>query len=622
MLTNLQGKTPEPVSTLGSVTEREESPSAEPKLEAAVTHQNIGRIPGAFADDSFLFTPSARPEPDRENMHPSKVQRSTAKTTDEGLILGFSDIKKKENPIPIEDTPSKSKPISPGFEFKFANAESDLTTETKRIMESVREEAAKIKEQMRRERDEQTRKDEEAQIDISGRRIAQPKSRFSDAHKAQFSRMDSIANHPSVQKYNKTPLADLGDAVPKTLKRTQSKAELVDERPGNLAPNKRVKASGSDDVSAARPASRDGSSIPRPPGLPSAVTTPTKASLARAASAKALRNTRLPNLIHSKSNQSIVSPQKSQSNSAAASLFGLKKSISMKSILSKPQPKYSDDPIKIAAGTHLPIQEQPTGTPAKAIKRVGFAEDLTSPTPNRLTGLRMPTKVLTPFRKATADSVPARDTSSSPLKAMGTVPVSAILEQQSVVSSTSSKSLSVPKVRSEAIDIKSDPVVIPSPSPRKIMIPVSTSKASSSNGDVSYPQLKPLGAHPSQPRDFTFRAERQIKFGPSQTIRTVRPSGVPTTIESFADLPSVPHGMPNKKRSRPANDEVEEQENHPPSTDGSPSKRLRISIGQDINPSTPRKRLTKFRPASAPNSGKKTLSLSRLNFLARPKNRG
>ena len=601
--------------------EREDSSSTEQNFEAAVTHQHISRIPGAFTDDSFLFTPSSRPEPDRENMHPSKVHQSTTKTTDEGLLLGFSDIKKKDKLTTVEDTPSKSKLISPGFEFKFANAESDLTTETKRIMESVREEAARIKEQMRRERDEKTWKDEEAQMDLTGRKIAQPKSRFSDAHKAQFSKMDSIANHPSVQKHKRTDALDLGDAVPKMLKRTQSKAELIDERQGNLASNKRAKASGSDDVSAARPVSRDGSNIPRPTGLPSAVTTPTKASLARAASAKALQNTRLPNLIHSKSSQSIVSPQKHQPSSAASSLFGLKKSISMKSILSRPQPKYSDDPIKIAAGTHLPIQEQPVGTPVKAIKRVGFAEELTSPTPNRLTGLRMPTKVLTPFRKATAEPVLGRAPSSSPLKALEAATLPVIPEQQSVVPSTPTKSLPVPKIRCEAMDIRSDPAIVSSPSPRKVMIPVSASKVSSKSGNVSYPQLNPSSVNTPQPGDFTFRASKQIKFGPSQTIRPVRPSGIPTTIESFPELPSVPHGMPNKKRSRPANDETEDQENHPPSADGSPSKRLRLSIGQDVNPKTPRKRLTKFKPASVPNSGKKTLSLSRLNFLARPKNR-
>lgn len=612
VLNKYQAKTPEPINSLGGLIERDESPYNQQSLNAAVATHAIGHIPGAFESDSFLTTPSARPVPDQENMHPSKIQQSTAKAPDQGLILGFSDIKNRDRPAGIQDTPSKSKIAIPGFEFKFANADIALTAETQRIMDSVREEAAKIKEQMRLHRDEQARKDEEAEVDITGRRIAHPKSksgRYSDTHKSQFSKMDSIANHPSVLKRKIVSTTEIG--APKSLKRSQSKAELLDERIENPAPSKRVKASGGDDVSTSRPISRDGSNIPRLATLPSVVTTPTKASLARSASAKSIRTTKISSLMRSKSTKELVKPKQNIGNTPTRSLFGLKKSISMKSILTKPQPKYSDDPVMIAAGTHLPLREQFSGTPVKAIKRVGFAEDLTSPTPTRTTGLRMPTKILTPYRRTTASS---NELVSSPLKYIETV------HSESINLKVVQHCPSVPAVSTPS-EIKSDPIAISTPTPRRIMLPASCSKIPKDKEGVSYPFLQPLASNPSRPGDFSFRADKQIKFGPSQTIRPVRPSGIPTTIAPA--LLSMPHGMANKKRARlMEEDDEEDRENQSPVPDGSPSKKLRVSIGQDIKPTTPRRRLGTFKPESATSIRKKTLSLSRLNFLSRPKNRG
>lgn len=609
-----QAKTPEPFNTLGSLIEGDESPCNQQSLNAAVATQPIGHIPGAFENDSFLMTPSARSVPSQDNMHPSKIQQSTAKVPDQGLVLGFSNIKTRDRPTLLQDTPSKSKIAIQGFEFKFANGENSLTAETQRIMESVREEAARLREQNRIQRDEQARQDGEAEIDIAGRRIAHPKSksgRYSDAHKTQFSKMDSIANHPSAIKRKAVSTTE---TLPRAnLKRTQSKAELLDERVENPAPSKRAKASGGDDVSASRPISRDGSNIPRLATLPSVVTTPTKASLARSASTKSVRTTKMSSVIRSKSTKELVKPEQDVEKNPTRSLFGLKKSISMKSILSKPQPKFSDDPVKIAAGTHLPLREQFRGTPMKSIKRVGFAEELTSPTPTRPTGLRLPAKVLTPYKAAVPSS---KELVSSPLRSVDTIieePIQLKAVQYSPVAA----------VVSALSEIKSDPIPVSTPTPRRIMVPVSCSKIPAGKDGVSYPTLQqPVAPNTPRPGDFSFRVDRQIKFGPSQTIRPVRPSGIPTTIAPA--LPSVPHGMANKKRARLMEDDGdrEDRENTPPVTEGSPSKKLRVSIGQDIKPSTPRKRPGAFESKSATGSRKKTLSWSRLNFLSRPKNRG
>ena len=513
-------------------------------------------------------------------MHPSKIHQSTAKAPDSGLCLGFSDVKDKGKISGVNATPSKSGITSAdGFEFKWGRPETDLSSEAQRIMESVREEAARIKQKMRDERDEQARKDEEAdQIGVTGnRRIAKPKGRsgrFSDAHKEEFKKMDSIANHGSVWK-NKL-------AATASLKRSPSKANLGDEsdtgRLENTAPGKRIKKTANDDVSKCRPISRDGPPTAIPRSLPSAITTPTKASLARSQSVKNLRSSKLPTLMHSKSTRELSSPV-AKTEGANKYLLGLKKSISMKSILHKPQPKFSDDPAKIAAGTHLPTSSaskegEPgsvAATPARSpLKRVEFADELpsASPSPSKIPGM-------------------ARQNSQ----------------------------------------------------------PVSPAR-------VAYPSLDksaPLSSNPPKPGDFTFRSAKQITFAhPSKatsTIRHVRPSGIPTSLAPFENLPAIPHGMPNKKRRRADDDEDEDKgleniENRPPNQDeveGSPAKKARLTKAfantsspaeeQGLLPGPRRKlfkgrRATGMSPQKVASEGKKGgMSLSRLNFLSRPKGR-
>ena len=514
-------------------------------------------------------------------MHPSKAHQSTTKAPDSGLRLGFSDIKEKEKRPEAEATPSKSLVNVDGFEFKWNRPDSDLSSEAQRIMESVRIEAARIKEQMRAQRDAQAQRDEEADElgNFETRKIAKPRgkaSRFSDIHKEEFNKMDSIANHGSLWKHSVAPVS---------LKRSISKTDIgdsngIEARTSSTSPGKRVKKHAQDDVSTARPTTRDGppTAIPFPRLLPSVITTPTKASLARSQSVKTLPTSRLPALTHSKSTKELLSPKTEGSNKY---LLGLKKSASMKSILQKPQLKYSNDPVKIAAGTHIPIQAPAKGTPSHTVgtitpvrsptKRVGFADEI------QPVGSPSPTKIPT----------------------------------------------SVSRVNLAPI----------ATSPEKVTYPVLDKKA-------------PLASHPPAPSDFTFRAAKQINFGsgakPTTTIRQVRPSGIPTSLAPFESLPAVPHGMPNKKRRRGADDDddqtggKENRENQPPlpvSLDRSvPVKKIRLEASETpAAQSTPRRKLFKGRrqtglPSASKNhvdaSPKKSgLSLSRLNFLARPKER-
>lgn len=535
-----------------------------------------------------------------------------------------------------QDTPSRSRGLlpshmsSPTFDFSFERPESDLSEEAQKIMDSVREEAAKIKAQMWEEKIKQGDKDGQAGqlYGVGGRKIAKPKGksgRYSDVHRQEFKKMDSIAGHASSWK------TKFQASVP-SLKRSPSKAGL-DETPGqiprsksfksfgeqvsndrleNAAPGKRAKQHHGDDTSMARPVSRDTNSgpdsAPATPAktgpqliLPSVITTPTKASLARSVSVKSMKTSMIPSLSRSASTKTLGSPampktEPSNKYSSSLSRFG-----SMKSILHRSQPKFSDDPAKVAAGTHLPLpsakmdleKELPSlpGTPSTSlhrspiIKRVGFTpntkshHDLAVNSPS-------PSKIPTPYRL-----------------------------HQSKQSDTS--------------PVSSDPITYP------IL--------------ANSPNITTRAKIPkaSAPGDFTFRAEKTINFSPTKTtgysshnstIRQVRPSGISTPLLTLGTLPAIPHGMPNKKRRRPESDsEAEDVENVDPKVadqgeDGDQPKakkqRLDASPEKPMVKQSPMKKRTagagsiKIPKAGvAKEKGRKGLSLSRLNMLARPKER-
>jgi len=222
---------------------------------------------------------------------------------------------------------------------------------------------------------------------------------------------------------------------------------------------------------------------------------------------------------------------------------------------------------------------------------------------------------------------------------------------------------------------KSGPVIQPSPSPVKSGIPRSISRPnlkapahsttshatsqpaarevthpsigpSNQPKDVEYPSLagvRPLPEPPRQitrpppavPGTFTFRSDHTIDFGTSpkgfgaspgqSSVRTVRKSIFPNAMpgsfpdsnkENFDNLPSVPHGMSNKKRRRVESDEEEEEE-----AERSPKKH-KAQAAEGAMLMAPNLQAEKMTPSSATSSPKKKgLSLSRLNMLARPKMR-
>ncbi|RHZ59716.1 uncharacterized protein CDV56_104815 [Aspergillus thermomutatus] len=582
-------------------------------------------VPSSAKKSIGAKTPtSAITRPSHDEMHPSKVHQSTTKQVDSGLILGFNPVKKDANGNVVReavahDTPSKAKasPLSqygtPGFEFRFACQESQLSEEAKKLMESVREDVAKIKAQMVLEKDKQDAADRGAEgLNDRIRRIAQPKGkagRFSSAHMAEFKKMDSIANHPSAFRAAPGRFQPVGT----TLKRTNSKAgfdEAESSRqsppkstakpsPAPAAPGaKRVKHDKTDDVSTWRPTTEADktpkSAVPRPrSAVRSSLMTPTRSFAARTSSVslKPPRTSMIPSLARSPVSKPAAIPRTPQTDFNPRIKSNLPTLGGLKSILRRHQPLFSRDPTKIAAGTHV------------------AAPDFTS---NFLPGA-------------------SREPSVS--------------EEPAPTPSPKKRVVFTPTTKSPAAKVDSE-LDLPSPSPSKITVSVS-----GTSSDVVYPTLPVL-----TPEKTSAAAIKSTQDG-TPTIRHVRPSSVNAQLAALPDvagvlhgignkksatlpdIAGVPHGIGNKKRHREATDDEVDAENVPPAdstSDARSAKRLKFSAPSPVKAPaalSPTKARTHTpvrtssissrtgTPASARAKSRGVLSISRLNMLAQPKNR-
>jgi hypothetical protein len=304
-------------------------------------------------------------------MHPQMIHQTTTKAPDSGMKLGFgtpATVGGRNSIAVMQNTPSKAAEASSdaksiaksAYEFKFRSA-SHLSNEAQALMDNLRDEAARIKEQMKEEKNAQEERDAEAAdhfqgFGAAGRKIAKPKGkagRFSDVHMEAFKKMDSIANHASAFRAINAP----GFAQPtaQSLKRSPSKAgldelarpqtaakgtptrrpppsRLPNRRPLTVSPfkslpklpqeesphspAKRQRQSEFGDVSTARPQRPDQeekfkpSTLPRPvsrSGVPHSLLAPTKSTLSRSNSTKVpLASIDKPSMLpHSQSTKSL-----------------------------------------------------------------------------------------------------------------------------------------------------------------------------------------------------------------------------------------------------------------------------------------------------------------------------
>lgn len=612
-------------------------------------------------------------------MHPSKVHATTAAPSS-GAKLGFVDIDYTKNPAQraaaaMQSTPSKTPMPSSEFTFRYTQLATDggLSPAAKKMMEEVREDAAKIKAELAAQREQ------EKQEETASRKIRQAKGkagRFSAVHMAQFKKMDSIENHPSA--YRAAP--DRVTPVKSGIKRSQSKANLdepnsvpskkfstrpVPSFPENEkrqeqpeSPVKRAKQRSEDDVSNLRPVSRDASFIPRPKssgndsiqsGIPRSQTlshlmTPTKSSIARSTSVKT------PTV------SLVKSPSKPD-------LHGVL--------------------------TKSPSKPDLTG-PAATSSKKGFG-GLKMPTiTNNLDVDKVPTHVQTPGRFDRVKSILKRQISGSKSKSKSKshIPQMATSPSKTSLHLDLDKELPQPPLTTPGRKLERRVEFTPmtkratlfqdSPSPVKSSIPRSKTmpRFQSSNssvdksttgktpeGEVAYPDLSAYCRDVSEnteksskekipesvPGTFTFRSDHTISFDSTSptgfgsasgqsSLRQVRDSVLPTTRmpgsfpRAFDASPNkenkepvigtgIPHGMSNKKRHRVSWDEEEEDEANKRVT-----KKLRKNPTAEgyalVAPrlagiESPAKKLTGSRTPSPKKKG--GLSLSRLNMLARPK---
>lgn len=585
-----------------------------------------------------------RPDDNSQALSLSAAQATPTRATQSAKAEAFY------TPPPELKLPAKRK----------SSFDAELSPEARRIMEETRQEAANIRARMTAAKEKQEAQDHHAEqlpvfglTDVLGaRKIAKPRGRFSDAHKKAFGGMDSIANHPSAfraaptRKTESVPLKPKGDQPPKQLKRTHSKTELGTPQKSNLpvktsftpipprdtsllSPAKRLRHVDDVDASTARNTTTSSPVVSKPAdvvnkttarvktGIPlprSNLSTPTKASIARSQSAKSLRHaTSVPKLAKVASTTNLAQlatqpPAPSKPDSPSK----IPKSPSVRSILrSGPTLLYSNDPAKIAAGTHVPTPKRESMMPkapatAPVIKHVDFTE-------------------------STKERAELSELLSSPSSA-------STEKKRKVLAdiTTSPSTVTYPSLTTEAETSLPDQITIARP----IAVPKSKLSRRQTMGSA------PTG-NITASASFTFRANGAPSFAAptaTSTIRRVRNSDVPAPLSAKpAEMVTV-----SKKRKLELVDEDGEdsdKENSDKSlvvTEGSPTKKVKSTTVKHtpVKPSpvkmgvrsagtaaqkAAKKSLFSARaasnttPAASPKKG--GLTLARLNLLATPKKR-
>lgn len=663
--TYAQSPAPKPAPALSSLTEGDESvyEDAMPSIDAVVSSP-VPKTPGK----------SSPIKPPMSEMHPSKAHHSMAPPSS-SLRLGFADIKPTTGSPSLvaaaQSTPTKigSRVPSSDFTFRFTKdtTASKLSEEAQRIMDAVRssEETARIKAELKAQQDAQ----EQLEYDTNSRKIAKPKGkagRFSAAHMAEFKKMDSIENHPSAFR------AQPGRVTASTsLKRTQSKANLNDSEPSRpkgkmsapkaaakvedepQSPVKRARQRIEDDASSSRPISRDGSFIPRPKSSGNDVSgikrsksvtslmTPTKSSLARAAITKTPMgsNIKSPSMLSGlkrsvttktpgtsisrvvSPNITIRSPSSSRAFAKVKSMFRGDRTI---------EKGKSSIPVMPGSTTSLaldkPLPSLPSGTPAKATKHVVFTPqtkrviETTQASPSPIKSGIPRSKVRQPLgevRYPTLDTVMTGDEKTGDVSYPDLSSRKALPDPPTTATNATAAPASAPGT----FTFRSDKTIS--------FGPVSPKGFGASPGQSSVRQVRPsIAPTPTMPGSFP-SSTAAISSPNKENEAPAPPSNIPTVFKA------VPHGMINKKRHRVSSDEEEAEQAEAeraakkrraeavPEGEALLAPRLAASAKKPTPAFSPSKRFgTPSSLVASPTPRKKAgMSLSRLNMLARPKNR-
>lgn len=440
------------------------------------------------------------------------------------------------------------------------------------------------------------------------------------------------------------------------------------ERLENTAPAKRARKHVEDDTSSARPVSRSNMNEPLPatptrplPSTLAAITTPTQASLARGVSIKK-PTSQIPTLARSPSKPNLNetpkgltrSPSKPNLNEAPR---GLAKSSSKPNLVETPRGitrSLTTNNISSIPRT----QAQPAIHSPSRLDRVRSILRYPSSSMKKQTSIpslsRSPSK---PDFGQTLPPVPVTPGANAPIAPAATpkhvnfTPDVVNKHASMTQNSPSPVKSGIPRSTSK-INLGVKPHTTSSMSTAKEVyypkIGIQSSPAKKAN-EVEYPSLTGVRPLPEQPRQqhgsqaqpppsvpgtFTFRSDHTINFGSSpkgfgsspgqSSVRQVRqsimpnnmPGSFPSNKENTPPIPSLSHGMANKKRRRVDSDDEREEE-----TERSPKKhKPEVAEGPLLMaPKLQGKTTTPGSKTSSPSKKKGVLSLSRLNMLARPK---
>ncbi|RKF63128.1 putative erythromycin esterase [Erysiphe neolycopersici] len=580
------------------------------QLESVTEYHEASMLETQIDGQSISSTPktpvtAGRIRPAPEEMHPSKAHQSTTQEPDSGLRLGFTDIKAKGSNQPsgiTQKTPSKINVARPSFDFRCTRPGLQLGPEAQRIMDELNEEALRIKASLAAEREEKKRI---ASCDESFKTQRRTKSRhktgrFSDAHQAEFRKMDSIAGHPSAFR------AQLSRTAPtkNRLKRSQSKAQLDTENSDEIVhkidgsgvdlfksdrhminqPMKVARKHITDDISSASRCQQISSTLDISSSrskIPSAINIPTQASLSRTRVKRPMP--RGPTLSKSQQKSSCNNPLSPNGKSA-----------------------FNGNPSK-SDRVRFPVPSLETAIESTTLTNLKSKNDLQKvfSLSNSYIGIGNfnKTKNVNFTPKTINKHAAAAQNSPSPIR------------------SDIARSISKPNLNIKSLN-------------------ASSSKAPETLGNVEYPSLSnfqsphrilcqdnPISSIPS---NFTFRSDQTIKFGASPShprFTTIKNSNSQLLRDKGSSLeahispsnhkenevtnPLSSPGISNKRRKRPYSDE---EQNLIERSSKKPKH-------QDTKSSIPRLKVTQgsLQKIQSPQKKSGVLSLSRLNILSRPK---
>jgi len=511
---------------------------------------------------------------------------------------------------------------SPSFDLRYARPTPTLGPDAQRLMDEIREEALRIKVQLAAQREEEKRNAvlEDSTASVC-RRIATPKGkvgRFSEVHIAEFKKMDSIAGHASAFRAQPGRFA----ATTASLKRSQSRAKLDSReevsRGGNTSsqpqslentPAKRSRTAENQNSSQILNYNPATPKFSRSQSVLNSITTPTQASLARAASVK--QQSQIPALSHLPSKHSLTAPRRFTKSATMNKISGIVRSESIKD-LSTSQSKF--DRFKSILRRPIIGASKPAATMQTSIPIMSSPNkpDLGKELPS------IPTTLSLDYIKT--------------IRHVNVTPRTAIRNIATLQNSPSPLKLGIGDVHYPSLESR----ITHNSSAQQVEYPT----LAPSLHPEAPAQAKANSPPPSVPGTFTFRSNQTINFGatprgfgasPGQSsIRQVRPSIFPGTMPipgSFPDgnkenvgvFTDMPHGISDKKRRRVDCDDAKEEKE----VEGSPAKRRKgpvAELGSLIAPKLQAKKMA--RKSKVPNSSKKgVMSLTRLNMLARPKPR-